>query len=259
MPDFEDFSSEYQDRVDDVLRSSHRNFSLRLRDWLDLLDGSSVSKPAIDTLTRGFDFAPWYAAGAETVGSMVGSGRLEWSRDRQERLAQYLGLARHLASDEDAYADFSSQFLWAGKRLDDNVSKINNEIITPFARDLLKHIEKSRLAADRAPASDRLVPLDHNSSGVAKLNERLEEVETRMRESNSLKLDDEYDRNLAEVGAARRLMSATKVRLSALEALLVPALKWLGAKTAENALQIAVTALLMLLASVLGMTIPGLG
>lgn len=258
MSDIDEFVDEYNDRVADILRAGHRSFSFRLNDWLDLLDNSFVAKPAIDSLESGFDFTEWYGVATQSVGGMVGSGSLNWSGDRLERLAQYLGLVRLLASDESAFADFSSKFLWAGKRLDDNIAKINVEIITPFVRDLLKQIKKHQQGASTAPASDRVVSLNHNSPDMIELNERLNEVETRMQNSNSLKLEDDYDRNLAEISAARRLIAATRVRLPVLQALLIPSLKWLGTKVAENTLQIAVTAVIVLLASILGFTIPGI-
>ncbi len=82
MESFTDFDDEYQDRVDDVLRSDFRSFSLRLSDWLDLLDNSPFSGSPVRRLEAGFDFAEWYNAALTTRGGMVGSGNLNWARDR---------------------------------------------------------------------------------------------------------------------------------------------------------------------------------
>ena len=55
-----------------------------------------------------------------------------------------------------------------------------------------------------------------------------------------------------------RLLIATAVRLSALGAVLMPALKWLTDHAAAGAIGVAVTAAIALLASLFGLTIPGL-
>ena len=100
--------------------------------------------------------------------------------------------------------------------------------------------------------------VNHNSPEVQDLEGRLGELETAMETSNSLKSEPEFDRNLAEIGATRRLLAATTVRLSALGALLLPALKWIGEKAADHAIGLLITAIAALLATAFGMTIPGL-
>jgi len=52
---------------------------------------------------------------------------------------------------------------------------------------------------------------------------------------------------------------AGRVRISALAELLAPSLRWAAAKAAENALQIAVGAVIAILAGLFGITIPTFG
>jgi hypothetical protein len=259
MAECDEFAEEYQDRIDDLLGAQHRNFSLRLSDWLDLLDESRFSKRIVQSLEAHVDFREWYNVALTTRGSMVGSGTLDWSRDRTERLGQQLGLMRFLAKEEMAFVSFTSDFLWGGKKLDDNVDLLNDQIIRPFARDLLKHIQKSQAGQVEVPATDRVVALDHNSAGMVELDCRLAEVESKLTESNSVTLEEGYSRNLAEISAARRLFQATSVRVQPVIDLLVPALKWVGSKVADGAISAAITAILILLATVIGVSVPGLG
>jgi hypothetical protein len=256
---YDEFVQDYEDRVDDLRRSDWRNFARALTDWLQLLDSSSHSSGIIRQLGQRVDFDSWFGAAQTTVRGMVGSGRLDWSMDRTERLAQQLGLVRWLAAGDSNIGQYSTAFSWAGSNLNDNKRKITDELIEPFARDLLRHINRIRKSAPSIPAADRIVPLNHNSAELQDLEVKLGEIETAMERSNSLKQDPDFDRNLAELNAGRRLLSASSLRPSALAALLPNALRWLGEKLAENALTIVITAVAVLLAQLFGITIPGLG
>src|SRR5205085_12452957 len=108
------------------------------------------------------------------------------------------------------------------------------------------------------PASARIVAVNNSSPEVSELEGRLGEMETAIETSSSLKSEPEFDRNLAEIGATRRLLAAATVRLSALGALLLPALKWVVEKAADHAIGLLITAIAALLATAFGMTIPGL-
>jgi len=203
--DFDQFAAEYNDLMSDVLSSEYRSFSMRLQDWLDFVDQSPPSRATVKRLGETVNFYDWYNAALTTRGGSVGSGRLDWARDRTERLGQQLGLVRHLAVKEMAFADFSTDFMWAGSKFNDSVAMINDQIIRPFARDLLKHIERAGASADEVPASDRIVTLDHNSPDVANLMEQIGLVKEAMTSSNSLRVEKDFERNLAEISAGRRL------------------------------------------------------
>ena len=255
-----DFEEDYQDRLSDVLRSDHRSFAVRLRDWLSLLDNSPESSAVVLELEQGIDFEAWFEQAQTTQGSMVGSGRLNWDADRTKRLGQTLGLVRHLSSQEDAALQFAMGFMYAGNNLNDNVHKVVEQIVEPFGRDLWKHIvRKSRQATapTPVPAADRLVTLDHNSADYQELISRINQVAREARNLNSLAIEPEFERIEAEIGAGRRLLEAARARVEAVRVVLVPALKWVAAKAGEHAIGLAVTALLVLIASIFGITIPG--
>lgn len=256
-----EFEEDYRDRLDDVLRSEHRNFAQRLTDWLGLLDSSPESSWVIKNLEKGIDFDSWFQEALKTRRGMVGSGRLNWSSDRTERLGQTLALVRYLAAEEGAGVNFAMSFMYAGSNLNDNVQKVVDQLIEPFGRDLWKHIErenKTQGGRDAAPASDRVVKLDHNSAPYKDAVSKIEDVLKDARSLNSLAAEPEFDRVEAELSAGKRLLEAAAARVEAIKVVLIPPLQWIGKKVGEHALGIAVTALIALIASIFGITIPGI-
>jgi hypothetical protein len=194
---------------------------------------------------------------------MVGSGNLAWAQDRTERLGQKFALFRHFANRENAYIEFCQKFMYAGRRFDDMIAEINEQLFNPFARDTLKELFKHSSLETKSldiPASDRVVPVDHNSPEYQQVDTNLATLEEHLRGSNSLAEDSpsERDQVLAELSATRRLLKAAQVRIGLLKQLLTPAVQWIAKKSAEHTVGIAITALLAALATLLGLSIPGL-
>ena len=194
---------------------------------------------------------------------MVGSGNLAWAQDRTERLGQQLALFRHFANQQNAYIDFCQKFMYGLRRFDDMIAEVNEQLFNPFARDLLKDLFKHSPLETKSlniPASDRIVPVDHNSPAYQEVDTNLVTLEDHLRRSNSLAEDSpsERDQVLAELSASRRLLKAVQVRIELLKQLLLPALRWIAKKSGEIAVGIAITAVLTALATLLGFSIPGL-
>ncbi len=257
MRDLEEFENDYTDAADDVSRAKNRMFAERLRQWWGVVDAYPPANALIGSLVENFDFDAWYRQGLSTVGGMVGSGHLDWSVDPSTRLAQNVGLFRFLAERDTAFADFSSNFLWAGKHLDDSVAKISDQLFEPFARDLLKAIKRS---AQAVPAADRIVSLDHNSQKYSEVVDALEKLEVGLAQSNSLAAEHPkaHSQIIAEIGAGRRLLNALQIRRRVAWDLLSPALTWVVQNVGATAFGVAVTAIIAILASTLGISIPGL-
>jgi len=257
----DEFRDEFEDLLDTVLRADHETFGLHLTDFIAYLDASPESKPIVDDLEAKVDFEDWYEKALTTRRGMVGSGKLDWSQDRQERHGQFLGLLRFLAADEQAPMNFSMQFAYAGNNFNDNLYKLNNQYIEPFSRRLLKHIEAHHnrsTSVSSAPASDRVVPLNHNSSEYLELISKLDEITRGARSENSLAAEPEFVRVESEIEAGKRLLEADGARAGVMERLLVPPLKWIMQKIAEQTIKIAVTAALVLIASLFGFGILGI-
>jgi hypothetical protein len=229
--------------------------------FFQLLDASDLSAGWVRQLENTVGFEDWYSAARYTKQGMVGSGTLNWAKDRTERLGQTLALFRHFSRTKGAYADFSIDFLYVGSRYDDMVAGINDQLFRPFARDLLKDLRRfNDQGVSVVPASDRIVRLDHNAASYKELSAGLEVIENAVRTSNELGANapEERDRVVAELSAGRRLLRAVQVRVEAAWRLLVPALEWAGAKLTDKAWDIAITAAIMTLAQLLGVSIPGL-
>lgn len=96
--------------------------------------------------------------------------------------------------------------------------------------------EREHLAESPIPASDRLVPLDHNSPQFEQLVSALNSVEEALRGWNGYFDEDEKERTLAEVEAGKALLKPKQARLDALVAVLVNGLKAMLKKAADSAL-----------------------
>lgn len=92
------------------------------------------------------------------------------------------------------------------------------------------------------PAADRIVELDHNSSIYQEALARVDELETVVGKANDYPDPLDKDRHLAEIGAGKSLLKASRVKFSAIMAVLLPVLKYLARKFADNAVGILATA-----------------
>lgn len=257
----EEFQAEYEDLLHVALTSGYQNYEMRVRDWLDLLDTAEPSRERVKALEAATDFPALYARARESMGSMVGSGTLEWSRDRTKRLGEMLGLFRYIAEGDEKWAEIATDFLYTENHFDSMVYKINTDLFEPFARDLLKDIVRSHNeGAVAVPASDRIVRLDHNSASYAEAVDKLSQVKDWANRSNELAAADpaEKERVIAEVEAGERLLRAVQVRAETVWKVLQPALRWLREKTTEAVYATLVAAALTAVAALLGVPIPGL-
>lgn len=263
MEDWENFESEYNDLASDVANANYTTYEQKLGDFIAFIEQSRWSSQSVAQLITGFDFTAWYADCGETTGSMVGSGELNWAKDRTARLGQQFALFKHFADKEGAFADFSINFMYTGSKYDGMIHEINRQLFGPFSRDLLKHLRRTSPLETKSipiPASDRVVELDHNAPAYAKLNANLDQLEAAAQQSNELAVHQtaERDRVVAELGAARRLLRAARARVDALVTLLIPALTWLGTQIRDTIVQNSITVAIAALAALLGIALPGL-
>ena len=259
----EEFDQDYYDLVEDIYSAGYNTYEAKLGDFFNFIDDSTVSSSTVKSLETGVNFGEWYEEAKNTVKSMVGSGKLNWSKNRTDRLGQYISLFRYFSAESGAFIDFSSKFLFAGSNFDDIIQKINSEYFESFTRDLLKKIHRdaeSTQVKEKIPASDRIVVIDHNSLPYLELSEKLASVEEGVAQSNELSAQnpDEVIRIVSEISAGRRLLKSARMRLEAIISVLVSALKWVVAHAIEGTVGALATAALLTLANVLGISIPWL-
>jgi len=234
MPELQYFIEDLQAAAEDVALSNHRTFKDRLRAWLRVIDEFPEALAFAGKVEDRETFADWLEAMPRGRG--IGGGIIRWPTDRSEKLGRQLSLLRHLAERKTDIDQFSLSFAWAGKSLNDTNQKIVVDYFEPTQRDFLRaferEIERRGHDALSAPAADRIVSLDHNSVPHRELEAQLIDLETSLAQANDFPGSPADQTQIAaEIGAGRRLLRASQVRLSALTALLVPALKWIATQS----------------------------
>jgi hypothetical protein len=108
-----------------------------------------------------------------------------------------------------------------------------------------------------APASDRLVALDHNSAAYIEADSRLSEAIKALRENNEYKASDpeDYEQRIAELEGGQRLLKAPRIRLGAVIEVLIRALQWLAVKLADTVAGKMIEKALTALATLLGFSL----
>jgi hypothetical protein len=108
-----------------------------------------------------------------------------------------------------------------------------------------------------APASDRIVTLDHNNPDIAKIRDSLDEVSEELRKDNSEAIanPDEKNRFIAQLKAASELLKLNRLSVRSLSALILPVLYYLADKFAEGAIGALASELLKLIALQFGISI----
>lgn len=89
---------------------------------------------------------------------------------------------------------------------------------------------------EAAPASDRIVRLDHNSAAYLDADAKLSEAVQAVRSNNEYAATDpeDYEQRIAELESGQRLIRAVRVRVEAVLTVLMKPLKWLLEKLGEG-------------------------
>ena len=109
-----------------------------------------------------------------------------------------------------------------------------------------------------APASDRVVPLDHNSADYLAATEALERVIELVRENNHYRESEPEDqeRRLAELEAGRRLLGSRWVSVATVQAAVVSVLTYLALKFVDVPIGQAASVAWKALAGLVGIPVP---
>lgn len=108
--------------------------------------------------------------------------------------------------------------------------------------------------AESVPASDRVVSLNHNAPGYREAVTKLEEIITAVEQANDYPETSEHKEKLiAELSAGRRLLQASTAKVSAVVAVLRPALAWCAEKFASGIVGKSAEVAWNLLKTVLGL------
>ena len=257
MADVDEFFAEYDAATEDVFASLYQFFDTNLENWFSVIESEDRTKAVLESLEGLVNFDEWYAEAAETQGSMVGSGTLSWPKDQRTGLAMRLSLLRAFEQGKIEVPDFCSAFLYTDNKFDSMVNAVADQIFRPTARLLRKELVKSlsqKAVEDGAPASDRVVSLDHNSKPYRDMIESIESALVRVRESNSFPDYDEKMRLIAEIAAGKTLVEQKQTRTNAIWHTLRAALVAIAKKTADKIVEVAIVGALAAVAAVFGFT-----
>jgi hypothetical protein len=105
-----------------------------------------------------------------------------------------------------------------------------------------------------APASDRVVRLDHNNPMMEELSQGLDKVQELVRAENSNRIPDPEDKRrfVEQISSAARLLKLDKLSTRALAGLVLPVLTYLSLKFADEAIGTLAGRILELLGNLFG-------
>lgn len=229
-------------RIAEVSLARHQDHARILRQWFRTLeDAPEPLRSRIAWLRSQFSAERLSTEVIVQGRGMVGSGRLNWPDDLQERLSSQLALLEALTEKEDSGWRFAMNFFpTRTNNLNDIVSELNTHLFEPHARELRRYLAKNtnvpvvEVEPDEIPASDRIETLHHNTVAHDEADAALANVERDLQQANDGD-PQEKERVLAEIGAARRLLKASQVRIALLAGLLGSALSWITSQFAETA------------------------
>ena len=196
-----------------------------LRSWFEHLDETPGVAQLIQNLQHGLDLLEWYEAAKQTYLDPDGA-KLRWPKERDKAVGMKLLLLRAFATEKIDVAEFGAMFIPSGESLNLNASAVMNQIFSPFAGELRRSLERH---LSGIPASDRTVRLDHNTSEYREADEALEQVERALKGVNDYPDPEDKEQKIAEVAAARKLLTAIRIRPAAVWGLIGSGLTYLAA------------------------------
>jgi hypothetical protein len=230
---------EYEELARDVVESNYQTFPLNVQRWLNLIDDHPLIAPRIAAWEQESDFKKWFAA-IPISGGPVGGNRLIWPVETRMRLGLQLGLFRGFGSGELDIAPFALHFFYIQGDFHAQVANITRHIFVPFARELRREIQKIPLTeslengSGTVPASDRVVPLNHNSAAYKDLMGALEMLERAVRGLNDYPEPEIREQHAAELSAGRELLKPRYARVAAIWGVFRAPLRWLIKQFAEK-------------------------
>ncbi|TPJ77182.1 MULTISPECIES: hypothetical protein [unclassified Mesorhizobium] len=240
MDEFQEFLDEYDDLAQRLIGSRYQEFPAVAQRFLQLLQ--RAPEPSASRLTWLRGLMPIERVEAEVLKEptgMVGSGRMVWPKDFEQALSGQLNLLASFTGDENAAWQFAHNYFYSrSNNINDTLHEMTEHLYDPMIRDLRRYLQRNKdkpIDVTQVPASDRIVHLDHNKPEYTATLEAIEAAHDAALASNEIDPDDR-DRVKFELDAGILLIKASSVRLAAIEAVLIHALKWLVAGFAGNAL-----------------------
>jgi hypothetical protein len=131
---------ELNDYAADVRRASHHTVTNALQRYVSRMDAEPLGT-ATRTVLPAVDFDAWYAAARATIGSMVGSGELNWPATTPERASLQAELLRRVAVGQIDLVEYAYEFHYVENKFDTNIRAFVTQDFEPFHRDFSRLVE----------------------------------------------------------------------------------------------------------------------
>lgn len=247
------FHASYAELVRDVETARHQFVAGRLQEWFALLDETPDISRIIVGFQAGLDFDSWFKESKSTEKGMAGSAEFKWPDSREKRIGMQLLLFRAIAEGKLEAWRVGHTFTYSRNNLDDNSHALVEQVFSPLAGDLMRQINRElERVRDGIPASDRIVPIDHNDDRTLAVTKELDALSEVLTEANDYPDNEEKGQRIAEVAAARRLLDAARVRVQALVELLRPLVAQYANGVKDNLVTLAVSATVAALIALFG-------
>src|SRR5690242_8008236 len=105
--DIQEWLDVYDELSGFVTRSKYQTFAHNLNRWFAHLNEQPATAALVERLERRTDFQAWYNQCQATVGSMIGSGKLVWPANNEDRIGIQASLFRFFAAEPDRVTDFA--------------------------------------------------------------------------------------------------------------------------------------------------------
>jgi hypothetical protein len=153
---------ELDDYANDVRRSSHHTVTNAVQRYVARMDSEPLASLGLAVLPP-TDFDTWYTSARATIGSMVGSGELNWPVPTADRVALQAELLRRIAGGQIDLVEYTYDFHYIENRFDTNIAQFVTQDFEPFHRDfvrlLLSEVERTEAEPQLAPPEPVAPPL----------------------------------------------------------------------------------------------------
>ncbi|PBC23476.1 MULTISPECIES: hypothetical protein [unclassified Mesorhizobium] len=243
MDEFQDFLDEYDDLTERLLRARYQDFASLAKRVLLMFDHApAATSTRIQWLRSLFPIEKIEAEVLVEPKGMVGSGRMNWPQDLEQSLGAQINLLASFTVKDDRAWQFARDYFYSrSNNINDTLHEMTGHLLEPMFRDLRRYLVRQRnnpVEINEIPAADRIVRIDHNQPSYQEAIGSIASASEALIGDNAIGTDDR-DRIKFELDAGILLLHAQTVTISAIEAVLIRALRWLSANFAGAALGIA--------------------
>jgi hypothetical protein len=242
IDNLDDFLAEYDQIAYDVQTARRAFFETRLaRLFAFLTDEDDNVRSHVEALRRRY---PMDRIQSEVLFKREGMGDdiIKLPPDHLDQLSVHLNLFGAMAEGQLSSEKFSVQYFQSSERnLEIILRNMADGFFEPFVKELRRYIRKNYdedppdVDVTTAPASDRVVAINHNSVDYKEANADIARLIELLRAANDYDDPDDKAQRIAELEASQTLLKAPKVRTSALKTLLLDCLAYLGKKLGDGA------------------------